>query len=187
MNRSLSGSDIIKLVGYSINIVCYNELENYNNIFDLLGKNLCCVILYNYGGNNQNQYGHWCCVYLNYDKKGKPRLIFFDSYGCEIDDEDENFGYIKDFFKQKEYTLYPFLSKLLLDSGMDIHYNNYQLQSFDDGVSTCGRWCAMVLITRADVDDFYYYYSKFKNPDKEIVKDTDFLFYLDDINSINSS
>lgn len=171
MDIPLSFEDIKKIVGYNINCLAYNELENYNNIFDVLGDNLCCMVLYNYDEVNNSQYGHWCCVFMR-NEDGKDILEFFDSYGNEIDSiqMDE----IKDYFKKKQYKLFPWLSKLMIDSGLDLHYNNYRMQSDDPNIATCGRWCSLRILTRENnIDKFYKYYSQFPNMDLQSCIDTD--------------
>lgn len=181
MDVALSGDEIINLVGYPINIVAYSDLYKYNNINQLLGENGCCLILYNYGDIGDIKYGHWCCIYSGSDEKGKPIITFFDPYGYSIDSK--QMDYIKEYFDEKEYSLYPFLTKLLVDSkGYDIHYNNYGLQKQKENINTCGRWCALSIIARkCTVKQFYEHYSKFENPDEQAVIDTDLITYLDSL------
>ena len=81
LEKSLSGQDIGNLLNNECNIVPYNEIKNYNNIFDLMGPYRKCAILYLTSAN----YGHWTCIYEH-----NNIIYFFDSYGC-IPDGQFNF------------------------------------------------------------------------------------------------
>ena len=51
--------------------------------------------------------------------------------------------------------MYPYLCKLLLDSGYKIVYNNYRLQEKKENVNSCGRHVVSRLIYRdVPIDEY---------------------------------
>ena len=146
----LNIDDINKIIGYKINMITYDDLDKINNIEELFNKDLgnACLILV----RNAPRSGHWIILVKN-----NRDITFFDSYGGFIDD-------------QLDYTpvkYYPKLSKLLLKylnkNPKRVHYNDYQLQQLKEGVSTCGRWCALYCKFRdIDIDDFVNIMKKYK-------------------------
>jgi hypothetical protein len=93
-----------------------------------------CIILYR---TSENQ-GHWCCVWEN-----KEGINFFDSYGLVPDDQ---LGFIPRHMQHPLGQDFQHLTKLIYESGLPVHYNEYMLQDYDDNtISTCGRWCIVRL------------------------------------------
>jgi hypothetical protein len=59
-------------------------------------------------------------------------------------------------FRIENNENYPYLLDLLINSDVDVHYNDYQLQTYGEGITTCGRWCAYYLkhCDDASIEDF---------------------------------
>ena len=136
MNTALSDESIKKFIP---NVVKYNELEGISP--NKLLNNLPIVILY----ETEPNFGHWTLLH----KLDNGNIEFFDSYGFKPDSE----------FKliSPEYQYPHYLMELLkkLSKLTQIHYNQYQLQSKANGVSTCGRWCILRrLYPDLDIDQF---------------------------------
>lgn len=136
MNTALSDESIKKFIP---NVVKYNELEGISP--NKLLNNLPIVILY----ETQPNFGHWTLLH----KLDNGNIEFFDSYGFKPDSE----------FKliSPEYQYPHYLMELLkkLSKLTQIHYNQYQLQSKANGVSTCGRWVILrKLYPDLDIDRF---------------------------------
>lgn len=137
MDVSLSGEDIKRLLKGRCKIVTYPDLKQYKTIEDLLSPWGYCVLLYMTSAN----YGHWTCIIQH-----KDRIEFFDSYAMIPDTE------FKEIPKEDRYKYnfhgFPYLTKLLYNSGYTIEYNHVPLQKLDDDVSTCGRHVAVRLLLR---------------------------------------
>lgn len=130
MDYALSNSDIMDLMGSKCKIMTYSDLAQYKSIKDLLTPHGVVFILY----ESKPGVGHWTVLMK---LKGR-NAEFFDSYGLSIDQE---LDYIDPRFKQQSNQTKAHLSRLLLNSGYTIHYNNKQLQALRKNISTCGRWC----------------------------------------------
>lgn len=146
MDRSLTIYDINKIVGRNINLIIYDKIKDYDSIYQLLTPpNYELVILYNTGRN----YGHWCCLY----KANNGNIIFFDSYGKEID---EQLPYMKKYYTKSGKHLFPLLTNLLLKlpESVKIEYHDKVLQGKTS--ATCGRWVGFRLKTKnkLSVDEF---------------------------------
>ncbi len=128
-SQPLSGADMMRLIEGKANIMTVNNLSNYDNIDDVLGKYSAVIFLY----ESKPMYGHWVCLY----KINKNTLFFFDPYGL-APDEQLLFG---------KYTK-PYLSKLLNKSRYNVKYNDYDIQQFAKNISTCGKFVAFRLIFR---------------------------------------
>lgn len=181
MDKPLSANEIMDIIGYRVNIASYDDIQQYNKIEDLLADNECCLILYNYGDiHDKIQLGHWCVIFTRLEND-KPIIEFFDPYGFQIDTQ---IDYIKDYYKEKNMYLYPWLSKLLLaaDNRYDLHYNNYKLQRDADDILTCGYWVAIRVVCRdRTIDKFWNYYNQFDDKDEQVVIDSNIIRYLDNI------
>lgn len=156
LNVSTTPSDIYRIAGKICNIFTYPEIKKYKNINNLFKKgnspiandcNLklpfdskCCIILYMSGPN----YGHWTCL-----TKNEFGINFMDSYGGVIDDQlehvDQNIP-----GQDKKYLI-----KLLSKYKGDVYYNDIQMQTMNQNIATCGRYCALYLkYDYMKVDDF---------------------------------
>lgn len=151
----LSGSDILEYLPH-INIIRYLDLFQYKSIEDAIGEQ-GLIILYPVDNNNS---GHWCCMFNN-PTDGK--LYFFDSYGFIPDDQlsFKGNGY---FYDDKAWFRY--LTKLLYNSPKQIEYNQYQFQSSNPNVTTCGYWCiARLMMYRLTTEQFRYVFREGCNLD----------------------
>lgn len=164
---ALSSNDIRTLV--DTNVISYDELRQINNIKDVM-KNGSVVILY----ESKEGRGHW--VTLKENKEGDT-IYFLDSYGMLIDDE---FNFINDdFIKTKYDDDRTTLRRLLYNSDYkEIEYNEKQLQSFKEGVNTCGRYAVAFIYSGLTLDEFVYLltHDKSKSPDEIVLGITNYLF-----------
>ncbi len=143
INRPLSADELMKLVP-GAKIVTYDELMHLNDIDEILYPLGKCFILYMIGEN----FGHWVCLYL---KKGV--LNFFDSYGSNMDNF-KVFENVPNEILVKKNETYSWLSQLMKDSRYPkINYNHLRLQGVD--TATCGRFCALRLLSDLSDKKFY--------------------------------
>lgn len=138
-NKPMSTSDLKKLTNNKCNIMTYNDLLNYKTLDDALGNNGAFIVLY----ETERNYGHWCaCIKIN-----NNLVEFFDPISTKPDKE---FLHIP-----KEYKKNPYLSHLMKESPYKLSYNHYKFQKDKEGISTCGRWCALrVILKNMSLDDF---------------------------------
>lgn len=140
----LTGKDMLEAVGGKSKIITYPDLDNYNSIEDLLDPYGAIFLLYEY----QKGVGHWTLLFRQGDT-----IEHFDSYNYKPDEE---FKFIPDYFRKVNDMMYPKLTKMLYDSGKDIHYNNFELQADGDNIATCGRWCITRLMFKdMNIDQFH--------------------------------
>ena len=150
---SLTDKDIKELFP-NTNIMTYTELNDINHIDEIFGEDGSCFLLYLTSGH----YGHWCLLFKNDDKV----INYFNSYGTEPD---------QDLLKIPKDALYefdqdsPILFELLADSGYHIQYNDKQLQSRAEGISTCGSHCVTRLMNRdKTATEYIKVLKKYKKP-----------------------
>lgn len=135
-DRALTNEEVIKLSGGKCNYLNYKDLTQYDNIFDAMGKHKALVLLY----LSKNNYGHFTCVFC----RDKNIIEMFDSFGFDMPDDE--FEYIPYEERLKNNELFPYLTKLLYESGKQIEVNEDQLQDFK--AKTCGRHVACRLRLR---------------------------------------
>lgn len=153
MGNALTDGEIMKLVDKKARLVTHDEIKNYKDMKDLLGKNKACIILYVSKILPDNSiYGHWCCVFkAGWDKNC---ICYFDPYG-EIPDY-----HLRRMSPEaiKEFGNHPFLSEKLRDyakGGKYVVYNNSRLQKYKEGDAICGRMTGLRLQFR-DIDGFKF-------------------------------
>lgn len=141
--KALSNFEIMDALKNKVNMVTYDELVNYDNIDQVLGKYGVCVLLI----ETKNNSGHWVCIYktLTDNKKKEPMISFFDSYALPVDDQ---LHYVSTEFREDNNMMYPYLSYLLYNSPYPIEYNHHQFQELSPKINTCGRWVIMRLLLR---------------------------------------
>jgi hypothetical protein len=170
MDKSITNEQLEKLFGKDVKVTSYKDLDKIKSLPELFKKIKALIILYEY----KNAYGHWVLVIKTVNKKGEKVIEFFDPYGVMPDRQ------LKGFTKktrEKFGMKYPTLTKLLLDSGFPIEFNNHRLQKLKKGVSTCGRWCAVRALFRdLDIDTFAKEMKSKKSmsPDEVVVSLTPF-------------
>lgn len=163
---ALSDSDIVRIMKGKVKVIPYNELVNYSTIQEVLSPYGQAVILY----LTKENYGHYTCVIDQGDS-----ILFFDSYSDKPDREFDNID--KKSRQQYNYKGYPYLSKLLLNSGKKIEYNHHQLQRDGKETGTCGRWCVVkMLLKDIRLNEFIDIFSKFSDPDEIVTKITNQFF-----------
>ena len=144
ISKSLSGTEVLDLLDNKCNLVQYSDLHNISSIDELLGPYKKCVLLYHTSAN----YGHYCCVYENNDT-----IFFFDSYGS-IPDTQLKF-LPKDLIKELNSN-HNYLIRLMYNSGKNVEYNQYEFQSKEPNVATCGRHCVNRLrFPEISINDYY--------------------------------
>lgn len=131
MKYALSNTDIMNYLNHQTKIIKYSDVHTYNNIQNLLQPYGNCFILYETSPNH----GHW--VVITYSNKV---ITFFDPYGGRPDSQ---FAFIPPEFAAASYQNYPYLTRLLQESGMKVVYNPYQFQKLEPGIRSCGRWCIL--------------------------------------------
>lgn len=154
----LSGRDILEYLP-KVNIVRYLDLYQYENIKDAMGEQ-GLIILYPVASNNS---GHWCCMFNN---PIDDKLYFFDSYGYIPDNQLQ--------FKCKSIEWDPdwfrYLTELMYNSGREIEYNEYQFQSMNEGITTCGYWCiARLMFYYLNTEEFKHLFRSGKGIDLDIL------------------
>jgi hypothetical protein len=133
---SFSGRDILRILDGKTKIISYDMLSDMKNIDDLFGEFNSVCILY----KTQPNYGHWTCVLRH-----RNSVEFFDPYGYFIDDQ---FNYIPE-----EHKLPKYLSNLILNSGLNVEYNDEKLQG--DTTATCARHCCMrIAMKNIPIDNY---------------------------------
>lgn len=145
MDYSLSGKDLMEFCSGRAKIVTYPDLQSYKDIDELLKPHGVVFLLYEF----KRFYGHWTLIY----RRDDGGIECFDSYSYKPDEE---FTFIPEYFRAINDMVYPRLTKMLLDSNKDIHYNNFKLQRESNNIATCGRWCLVrLLFKHMDIDKFY--------------------------------
>jgi hypothetical protein len=132
---ALSDTDIQRLLGGSIKITTYSDLEKMHSIDEAFDGKGRAILFF---PQNNEQSGHWCCMI----KKGRE-IEFFDPYGEEPDDQKS--GIPKHKLEQMNMDK-PVLSDLLENSGYRIIFNKVQLQKLNNDTQTCGRHCVTRLL-----------------------------------------
>ena len=144
ISKSLSGTEVLDLLNNKANLVQYSDLHNIKSIDELLGEYKKCVLLYQTSSN----YGHYCCVWEYNDT-----IFFFDSYGSKPDSQ---LNFVPKDLKQELNSNHNYLIRLMYDSGKNVEYNQYQFQSREPNVATCGRWCiARLRFPEISIDDYH--------------------------------
>lgn len=162
MNKALSDTDILNMIGGKANLFTYQELQHIKTLDEALGKYKAFVLLY----EARDNFGHWTCVFKTDDQT----VEVFDPYGVKIDEE---LKWIPDNFRKVNYLPYAHLSYLLWDSGYNIIYNDHKLQKHGNSINTCGRWVVCRLNNRnVELNDFAEQFEKYNDPDEVVVRVT---------------
>ena len=130
-NYAFTEDDLRDMTEHKYEIIAYEDLEKYDTIDEVLGKNNGAVILFQ---NESANSGHWVGLW-----KKDNTIMYFDSYGLNPDDEIQFTKYT-----MREYNMSgdtePHLTHLLNKSNYKISPNKVKLQRFKDHSNTCGRW-----------------------------------------------
>jgi hypothetical protein len=130
-----SGHDILSACD-DTKIVLYSDIHKFKTLDDLLRPHNSVVILYQLKQN----FGHWV---LLFKYPNSNTVEFFCSYGIFVDDQ---LKFINPDFRKKSFQDFPYLTKLLVDSGYKIVVNNVKLQQKKNDISSCGRHVCSRLI-----------------------------------------
>lgn len=122
VNYPLSGLEMRDL-NMDANLIKYTDLYKYTDINDLFKDKDKLIILYLVTSESS---GHWICLFKN-----KDGFNFFDSYGLDIDDE-QNFITHSKLIELNEQ--FKYLTKMLKD--YKVVYNNVIFQNHK--TETCG-------------------------------------------------
>ena len=142
---------------HKCNLVAYSNLHLIKSIDELLGKHRKCVLLYQTSKN----YGHYVAVWEHNDT-----IFFSDSYGGIVDSQ---LKYVPHDMKDELNSNHNYLIRLMYNSGKKVEFNQYELQSRDPEVASCGRWSINRLrFPEISIDE---YHDIFKDASKYINKD----------------
>lgn len=145
LSYPLSDLDIKKFFDGKCNLMRYSELQNYTNLFDVLGKYERCILLF-----ENERVNHWVLLMVIY--KPVPYILFHDSYGIVPLNE---FDYIPKAFQKMTSQDRDVLLNLLIECPLQTRYNNYRLQKLDKTIATCGKHCCVRgLYNKLDEDQF---------------------------------
>jgi hypothetical protein len=160
-NTPISGDRISEVLGDKINVISYNELTKMNSLDEVLNPYRACVILF----QTRDNFGHWVLCF----ERPNGNIEFFDSLSYFPEDE---LNFISKSYKLKHGLGYPYLIKMLYESGRQIEYNDHKLQG--DHSSTCGRWViARYIMKDYDIDIFAkIFMNSALSPDDELVRIT---------------
>lgn len=155
ITQPLSGSDILKSIGYKANLLTYSQLSNFNTLDEVLGPFETLILLY----ETKKHFGHWVCLF----RSCSNTITFFDSYGILPDDE---LLFIPSNFRRLNNEDYPHLTALLYKSGCIVDYNHHKLQGKKS--NTCGRFVIIRILLKHLSNNEFSKLFKGKNPDKFI-------------------
>lgn len=134
--KSLSGTDVLKLVSNKARILTYSDLMKYDNIQDAMGPHKALILLY----TTRHNYGHYTAVF----EQNKNTIEHFDSYAIFPDEE---LKWCAKYLKKVHGKVVPHLTWLLYSSPYkNIVYNHHKFQKKLKSVATCGRWVALRII-----------------------------------------
>jgi hypothetical protein len=123
---SLNANEILASIPHS-RVVLYRELSATDSILDQVRAGPI-VLLYPI---QSDMSGHWTLLWVN--RRGDDAVInYFCPYSSKIDQ------IIYD--RRTPGFTYPTLSRLLLQQGLQIRYNEFPLQKLCRSINTCGRW-----------------------------------------------
>lgn len=135
---------------------------DYNNIDEALGPHKAVIILYQ---TTDRYYGHFVSLFSHPNKSNT--LIFYDSYGLNIDEELK----FSRFNIKSMGKIVPHLSDLIHKSNYSVESNHKVMQQSQKDKNTCGRYAAMRIVFRnLDNNEFNHMLSsnKYFNSDYAI-------------------
>jgi hypothetical protein len=142
--ESLTNDDINKLLS-GTSILTYPELKYKQTVDEILDENGRAVILFL--TENENT-GHWVAIHKDED----DNIYYFDPYGLDPEGDKK---WIPTQKLQELDEIQPYLSNLLKRSKSKVYSNQYPFQKDKQGISTCGRHCAVRLLYKhLDLDDY---------------------------------
>lgn len=159
----ISGEELLRL-SKGAKILSYDELNNYDNIDDVFGKGNKIALLYVTQVGDGGKIGHWTSL----TRRGNE-IEFSDPYSFQ---PDVQFKFIPKDIEQESGQERGLLSRLLLnhlDQGGKVTYNEKQMQSKKQGMSTCGRHAALRLyFSDVPLDEFQKQMDRIKQSGKSV-------------------
>jgi hypothetical protein len=126
--------------GRESEVMKYSELAKFNSIDELLPEPFDFRILLIETKENS---GHWVVI-LKY----KDTIEYFNSYGVNADTQKSQLSKAMNYMLgQKE----NFITNLVKKSNYKYVVNDIPFQSKNSEIATCGRWCALRIITAKDL------------------------------------
>lgn len=157
INKSLSATEVLNLLDNKAQFVQYSDIHKIPTIDVLLGPHRKCVLLYQTSKN----YGHYVAVWQH-----NNIIFFFDSYGGIVDSQ---LNFVPHDMKDELNSSHNYLIRLMYNSGMKVQFNQYQLQSREPDVASCGRWTVNRLrFPEISIDE---YHNIFKQSSRYIPND----------------
>jgi hypothetical protein len=134
----LSDSDIRTALDDRLNLITYEDLEQYNSIDDVLGEHGACIILY----QRERFEGHWTCLW----RSNKNNVLwFYDPMGIEMDTEVKLSKFQLRVHNGQEVL---HLTHLIEQSNYTVISNTFEHQKNARTINTCGRHCVTRLLFR---------------------------------------
>jgi hypothetical protein len=129
MNEAISDKQIKELFNGNVRCISYDEIHKYRTLKNLLYPYNFCILLFVWD-DIPSYNGHW--VYVG---KYKDKIAIFDSLGK---DDIDTIKQVPNDVARRTYQDHPYLSKLIVDSKMDLIYNPRQIQQSHSAV--CARY-----------------------------------------------
>ena len=174
LGYALSDQDIMRL-NPRTKLLLYEDVKGYPTIEHLLHPFDSVIILYEWERTRDASIGH----YITVNRVNDGIIEHFDSYGIKPDKELDQLKDSSQAFRKMTGQDQKYLLNLYAQARSPIAYNQYKLQSLDDGVATCGRYA--VLRSRykhMPLDEFARIFTgKRETPDLIAVQLTEPLFY----------
>lgn len=134
--KSLSGTEVLNLVGQKAKLLKYSELLKHRSIESVLEPYGSVFLLY----ESEPGYGHWCALTIH------DRVIrFCDPYGGAPDTQ---LDYVSPNMRAVLGETYPYLTQLLNESKYRVEWNAHKFQQLDKDVRSCGRWSAIFILLK---------------------------------------
>ena len=161
LSKMVSNVEFKKMLGLEVNnkILKYPDLENINDLNEILTepKDYRIILILTQGNS-----GHWTTISLNNGK-----YVWFDSYSLKPDAE---FDFIspemQSILDEKDHVLTKLLNKAVSNGG-SWTYNKIKFQLQEQGINTCGRYCAayifLFLKHNYTLEQFQQYFINWKN------------------------
>jgi hypothetical protein len=156
MNQPVSDKQIKKLFDNKVRCISYDEIQNYRTLRSLLYPYNFCILLFVWD-DIPSYNGHW--VYVG---KYKDKICIFDSLGK---DDIDTVSQVSNDVAKRTYQDHPYLSKLIVESKMDLIYNPRQIQQSHS--ATCARYACYTARNLNKFKTFDDYLKLWTNDKKE--------------------
>lgn len=137
----LTDKQVLKLAGKNTLLLDYPELSKVDNLDQLFNGNDKVIILYINSVSDTNIVGHWTLL-TKVIRNGKIIIEFNDSYSLKPDQIFDTNKQVRKYGQEHNY-LTRLLYHYSLNPNVEIHYNEYPMQSKNPLISTCGRYVGL--------------------------------------------